>query len=322
MNKLFHVLTDEGTGFVLHALDDNIGVETAYLSILSRPVCAVFVDQQVQIGAQAVVLQLLDKALQAGVPVLFLFSSDEVLATSVDAVAWQKALVRLSGVCPVLAVVEKDAGEMASALLPFSDFCIYASGSHECTGSVIQALDLPDAIENLRTLLSFLPLNCAENAPHSAQNEQKAGSKKREKTAKDALHQIADQASVYDLYTDGHGKMSFARINGRSVGVIASEQETLPNHAARFIQFCDCYSLPLIVIAEHALSLNPQQVFMLSQATIPVIGIGNMTSILSMIDAHAELDAETLPFDIRQALEYLNVKRDILPPHKHGNMPL
>lgn len=321
MNKLLRVLADEGSVLPVCAADD-CGITSAFVTILTRPVSVLCVSESIKAGVEKTMLQLLEKAEQTGVPVLLLFSAEEKLENAVDLAKVQKALVRLSGVCPVLSIVEKEAGELAIALLSFSDFCIFASGSHTGSADVIQALDLPDAIENLRTLLSFLPLNCAENPPRTAAKGGQPQARKRVQTAQDMLNEIVDPATVFTLYADTHTKLSFACINGRSVGVISAEQTSLPSHAARFIQFCDCYSLPVILIAESALTLQPQIVFMLAQATIPIICIGNEMFIASLADVHIAADAENMRAEIVNALEYLSVKRDVLPLHKHGNLPL
>ena len=306
-NKLVNVLADEGSYLALTS--QECGVETGMMTVLSRPVCVITVDQHVKIGSEKQLLYMIDKTVQTGLPLLLLFSEKETLDSPLNFSAVTKALVRLSGVCPLIALMEKEAGELASVLIPFVDFCIYASGSHERSSSVYQALDLPDAVENLRTILSYLPLNCAEKAPLLKYT---GGSKQSS---------IADPETAFAVYFDAHTKLEFVRINGRSAGVITASNAALPAHAARFIQFCDCYSLPLILIAEADLTLDAKQLFLLAQATVPLVAVGEMQKHASLFDAvFSTLDGTH--DNVAKTLEFLCVKRDVLPPHKHGNMPL
>ena len=61
-------------------------------------------------------------------------------------------------------------------------------------------------------------------------------------------------------------------------------------HAARFIQFCDCYSLPLVFLAEQHIALQPMQLFMLAQATTPKLCLGPAGALKSMFDIHLGIE--------------------------------
>lgn len=315
-NRLINVLTDEGSYLTLNA-QQKCGVETGMMTVLSRPVSVLAVDENVLQCAEAEMLQLFEKTLQTGTPLILLFSKKETVQPSVNLTTVVKALVRLSGVCPVLALVAGEEGDLAAAFLPFADFTFYAEGSHERTSTVYQARDLLSAIENLRTLLSYLPLNCAERAPVFRLN---GDSKHRVKGTEGIICCLADPGAAFELYPDPHTQISFVRINGRSAGVIWAQDKSLPAHAARFMQFCDCFSLPIVIVAEE-LTLNDQQVFIVAQSTVPMIAIGSAGEYNALFDAVISNDADARENTIK-ALEYLSVKRDILPPHKHGNMPI
>lgn len=308
INKLVNVLADEGT-YLPFAFAQDCGVNTGMMTVLSRPVCVLSVEQQIKHGAEKQVLQLLDKAVQIGTPLILLFSEKETIDASIDIMAVTKALVRLSGVCPLLALVEKEVGVLASALLPYVDFCIYATGAHAGSSSAYQAIDLPAAVEAIRTILSYLPLNCAERAPILKYNGHAN------------IPSVIDPSTAFTIYFDAHARIAFARINGRSVGMITTSNTELPAHAARFIQFCDCYSLPLVLLAEADLVLDEKQSFLLAQATVPLIAIGEMQKYSAFVDVVFASDDKSRE-NVVKALEFLCVKRDVLPPHKHGNMPI
>jgi acetyl-CoA carboxylase carboxyltransferase component len=128
-----------------------------------------------------------------------------------------------------------------------------------------------DAIEQIKKLLSFLPSNNLEDPP-LAPGGDPAG---REDAALDAMVPDSPRAS-YDMYDvikaivdDGdffepHHYFArniitgFARLNGRSVGIIANQPQVLAgcldvdaaDKACRFIRFCDAFNVPLLTIAD------------------------------------------------------------------------
>lgn len=328
-NALLKVLLDEGS-YLPFEQSNECGVEAGLGTVLSRPVSTLLFSQKIKNAAAQKIAHLLDKTLSTGTPLLMLFSDCERTDASFSSGEHLSKLVRLSGVCPVLALVEKEAGDVAQKVLPFADFSIFSSGMHDGTCSTVQTLDLPAGVEYMRTLLSFLPLNCAERAPLLQLIEKKH----RTADANGLIASIADAQTTFEIYRDVYSHVCFARINGRSTGVLWCEKGTLPQHAARFIQFCDCYSLPLLLASEEELKLSNTQLFMLAKATAPKLFVGNAGEYRPLFDLTISLDGAegngydlmTTKTEIRSsvctALELLNVKRDVLPPHKHGNMPV
>lgn len=328
-NALIKVLLDEGTYLPLNAGGD-CGVESGLGTILSRPVSILLFSKMIKSSAMQKISLLLDKTLATGTPLLMLFSDREKAEASFSCGEFLQKLIRLSGVCPVVALVSNETGTVASRLLPFADFVVYASGLHDRTSTAIQTLDLPAAVECVRTLLSLLPLNCAEQAPLL-----RAVKKQRKQSdAHNVLIRIADPQTLFETYLDSHTQICFARIGGRCTGLLQTEKGTLPRHAARFIQFCDCYSLPIIIATESTLALDEVQLFVLAQSTVPKLCIGDAGESGRMFDfllasesaeccgADATTGMEEIRMSVLNALEYLSVKRDVLPPHKHGNMPV
>jgi propionyl-CoA carboxylase beta chain len=135
-------------------------------------------------------------------------------------------------------------------------------------------LTAPDdraAIARLRELLSYLPSNNAEDPPHRATTDPI----EREVPELDAMIP-AESSKPYDIKNvvravvdDGrlleiHDRyamnivVGFARIGGRSVGVVANQPQVLAGcldikaslKAARFVRFCDCFNIPLVTFVD------------------------------------------------------------------------
>ncbi len=128
-----------------------------------------------------------------------------------------------------------------------------------------------DAIEQIKRLLSFLPSNNMEDPP-VVPCADPAG---RQDVALDAI--VPDSArSSYDMYDVIRAIVDngdffepqalyarniitgLARLNGRSVGIIANQPTVMAgcldvdaaDKACRFIRFCDAFNIPLLTIAD------------------------------------------------------------------------
>jgi acetyl-CoA carboxylase carboxyltransferase component len=128
-----------------------------------------------------------------------------------------------------------------------------------------------DCIDQIKTLLSYLPNNNMEDPPVAPCSDP-AG---REDPGLDAIVPDSARAS-YDMHDViraivDHGEffephhyyaqnmiVAFARLNGRSVGIIANQPKVLAgcldvdaaDKACRFIRFCDAFNIPLLTIAD------------------------------------------------------------------------
>jgi propionyl-CoA carboxylase beta chain len=127
------------------------------------------------------------------------------------------------------------------------------------------------ALFTVRTLLSFLPRNNMEDPPVVACQDDPL----RTESSLDAI--IPDNPNKpYDMHDvikavidDGYFFevhehfatnviVGFARLNGRSVGIIANQPSVLAGvldinasvKAARFVRFCDCFNIPLITFED------------------------------------------------------------------------
>jgi acetyl-CoA carboxylase carboxyltransferase component len=128
-----------------------------------------------------------------------------------------------------------------------------------------------DAIEQIKRLLSFLPNNNMEDPPQvtctDPVNRQEAALDKivpdNPRAGYDMLEvirAIVDDGDFFEpqaLYARNM-VTGFARLNGRSVGIIANQPMVLAgcldvdaaDKATRFIRFCDAFNLPLLTIAD------------------------------------------------------------------------
>jgi acetyl-CoA carboxylase carboxyltransferase component len=128
-----------------------------------------------------------------------------------------------------------------------------------------------DAIDQIKKLLSYLPSNNMEDPPLAPGGDPA----NRQDAALDAIVPDSPRAS-YDMYDvikaivdDGdffepHALYAqnmitgFARLGGRSVGIIANQPKVLAgcldvdaaDKACRFIRFCDAFNVPLLTIAD------------------------------------------------------------------------
>lgn len=128
-----------------------------------------------------------------------------------------------------------------------------------------------DAILQIKQLLSYLPSNNMEDPPLLPSTDDPNRTDKSLDTIipdnpnapynmKDVISSIVDDGKFFEphQYYAKNIVICFARLNGRSVGIIASQ----PNHlagcldidasdkATRFIRFCDAFNIPLLTIAD------------------------------------------------------------------------
>jgi methylmalonyl-CoA decarboxylase subunit alpha len=133
------------------------------------------------------------------------------------------------------------------------------------------AEDDRDCINQIRRLLKFLPSNNREGAPVVPTSD----SPERTDPALDTLmpdnpravydmqaliHAIVDNGDFLEVhqYFAQNIIVGFARMNGRTVGIIANQPMCLAgcldvnasDKATRFIRFCDCFNIPLVTIAD------------------------------------------------------------------------
>lgn len=128
-----------------------------------------------------------------------------------------------------------------------------------------------DAIAQIRTLLSYLPLNNMEDPPYvppiddpnRADESLDAIIPDNPNTAYDmkaVIRSIVDDGTFFEphQYFAKNIVICFARLNGNSIGIIANQPSFLAgcldidasDKATRFIRFCDAFNIPLLTIAD------------------------------------------------------------------------
>jgi len=128
-----------------------------------------------------------------------------------------------------------------------------------------------DAINQIKRLLSFLPANNMEDPPivptgddprrtDPALNSIVPDNPNKSYDIKAVIRSIVDNGDFFEPHQFFAKNMvvCFARLNGRTIGIIANQPETLAgcldidasDKATRFIRFCDSFNIPLLTIAD------------------------------------------------------------------------
>jgi propionyl-CoA carboxylase beta chain len=163
-----------------------------------------------------------------------------------------------------------------------------------------------DCIEKIIRLLSYIPQNCEEKPPrlpYDANNEERPelNSLIPELTTqpydmKEVIKLLSDPDSFFELHENYADNIitGFARIAGRSTGIIANQPMSLAGcldvnaskKAARFVRFCDCFNIPLLVLVDvpgflpgtdqewnAIISNGAKLLYAFSEATVPRITV-------------------------------------------------
>ena len=128
-----------------------------------------------------------------------------------------------------------------------------------------------DAIVQIKRLLSYLPANNMEDAPIVASGDNPQRTDKaldgiipdnpnQSYDVKDIIGSIVDNGEFFEPHAHFAKNIvvGFARLNGRSIGIIANQPDVLAgcldidasDKATRFIRFCDAFNVPLLTIAD------------------------------------------------------------------------
>ena len=127
-----------------------------------------------------------------------------------------------------------------------------------------------DCIMKLKRLLSYIPQNCEDKAPSLPY---KTGNELRPELAKiipssstqpydmrEVIDGIMDTGSFFEIHEQYADNIivGFARLAGKSVGIVANQPYSLAGvldveaskKGARFVRFCDCFNIPLLVLVD------------------------------------------------------------------------
>ena len=127
-----------------------------------------------------------------------------------------------------------------------------------------------EAIQMLKRLLSYIPQNCEEeppSVPYEAGDESRPGlndlipeNPNQPYDMRDVITQVIDTDSFFEVHKDFAENIvvGFARLAGKSIGIVANQPAQLAGvldihastKAARFVRFCDCFNIPLLVFED------------------------------------------------------------------------
>ncbi len=128
-----------------------------------------------------------------------------------------------------------------------------------------------DALDQIKKLLSYLPSNNMEDPPivNTGDSPKRVDpaldalipdSPNQSYDIKDVIRSLVDNGEFFEPHEFFARNMvtCFARLNGRSVGIIANQPKELAgcldinasDKATRFIRFCDAFNVPLLTIAD------------------------------------------------------------------------
>jgi len=128
-----------------------------------------------------------------------------------------------------------------------------------------------DAIMQIKKLLSYLPSNNMEDPPFILPTDDPnrmddsldsiiPDNPNRAYDIKDVIVSIVDDGEYFEphQYYAKNIVICFARLNGRSIGIIANQPNQLAgcldidasDKATRFIRFCDAFNIPMLTIAD------------------------------------------------------------------------
>ena len=133
------------------------------------------------------------------------------------------------------------------------------------------AEDEEDCLAQVRYLMSFIPSNNLEDPPRYATTDDPERrdesiadlipeSSREPYDMKDVITRVVDDGEFYEVqpHFAANILIGFARLDGRSIGVIANQPKVLAGtldidaceKAARFIRFCDAFNVPLLTFVD------------------------------------------------------------------------
>lgn len=163
-----------------------------------------------------------------------------------------------------------------------------------------------ECIEEIKKLLSYIPQNCEDTTPRlpfvvsDETRDTLEGivpeSANQPYDMRSVIEGICDEESFFEIHPEYATNMviGFARLAGRSIGIVANQPMSLAGvldidsskKAARFIRFCDCFNIPLLVLVDvpgflpgtdqewHGIITNGAKLlYAFSEATVPRVTV-------------------------------------------------
>lgn len=127
-----------------------------------------------------------------------------------------------------------------------------------------------ECIRQIKQLLSYVPQNCEDEAPRQVYTP---GDEKREKLnhiipanpnqpydMREVIDGVVDEGTFFEVHKNFAENIvvGFARLAGRSIGIVGNQPAALAGvldidasvKGARFVRFCDCFNIPLLVLED------------------------------------------------------------------------
>ncbi|MDV3308182.1 MAG: acyl-CoA carboxylase subunit beta [Cyclobacteriaceae bacterium] len=163
-----------------------------------------------------------------------------------------------------------------------------------------------ECLNQIRKLLSYIPQNCEEDPPsvpytpsdetRPQLNEIVPANPNHPYDMRDVIDGVVDPDSFFEVHRDFAENIvvGFARLGGRSIGIVGNQPASLAGvldinasvKGARFVRFCDCFNIPLLVFVDvpgflpgtdqewNAIITNGAKLlFAFSEATVPRVTV-------------------------------------------------
>jgi propionyl-CoA carboxylase beta chain len=163
-----------------------------------------------------------------------------------------------------------------------------------------------ECINQIKKILSFMPQNCEDNTPrvpYTAGDERRPAlnniiptNPNQPYDMREVISGVVDNDSFFEVHKNFAENIvvGFARLAGRSIGVVGNQPASLAGvldidssvKGARFVRFCDCFNIPLLVFEDvpgflpgtdqewNAIITNGAKLlFAFSEATVPRVTV-------------------------------------------------
>ena len=163
-----------------------------------------------------------------------------------------------------------------------------------------------ECLDDIKRLISYLPQNNTEtpkllnyeikNEIREALNDIVPDNPNKPYDMYEVISGIIDENSFYEIHKDYAENIivGFARLGGRSIGIVANQPMAFAGvlgvrsskKASRFVRFCDCFNIPLLVLVDvpgflpgtdqewNGIIVNGAKLlYALSEATVPRITV-------------------------------------------------
>ncbi len=127
-----------------------------------------------------------------------------------------------------------------------------------------------ECLQSIKKLLSYMPQNCEDNAPRfpytpgdelrPALNILIPENANQPYDMREVIAELSDPDSFFEVHENFAENIvvGFSRIAGRNIGIVANQPAVLAGvldihasqKAARFVRFCDCFNIPLLVLED------------------------------------------------------------------------